>query len=194
MHDTGWARSLRVLLDRGALNVLRAIYGFHPWHAAAPLSARPYRHAVATLIAGMTPPPRCVVEVGCGLGAILRLAQAEERVGYDIDPGAVRAARFLHGGAIRFVEGGMEAVAEPQIDLLVMVNWIHDFDPGQLLDWLAPLLPRCSYLLVDAIDRDNPHGYRHAHDFAFLQDRVREVRSSRTENEGRRFILFEVIR
>ena len=46
-------------------------YGFHPWHAAAPLSARPYRRTVAEMVNGVN--PEVVVEVGCGLSSILSL-------------------------------------------------------------------------------------------------------------------------
>lgn len=193
-HRTGWARSVRIAVDRAALMVLQKVYGFHPWHAAAPLSVRPYRHVVASIVATLEPKPSCVVEVGCGLGSLLSLVDAVERVGYDVDLGALRAARLVHGRRATFIHGDMTAVTQPRIDVLILVNWIHDFSPERLDEWLTPLLPRTRYLLVDAIDADDTTGYRFKHDFSFLEGRVREVHEGRAVNEGRRFLLYEVLR
>jgi hypothetical protein len=49
-------------------------------------------------------------------------------------------------------------------------------------------------LLLDAIDPENPVGYRFAHDFAFLIGLAKPVLTRRVDGEGRRFILYEVTR
>lgn len=193
VRSTGWRRSLRIGADRACLKLLQRVYGFNAWHADAPLSARPYRTVVAGMVNGIRPPVRCVVEVGCGLGSILSLIDAPQRHGYDLDAGAIRAARFLNGRAVTFVVGDMGAIAQDRIDVLILVNWIHEISPQQLDEWLAPLLPRTSFLLVDAIDPALTE-YRFAHDFAFLHGRAREVQVGRAPNEGRRFLLYEVLK
>lgn len=192
VHQAGYALSAHIILDRIALKLLRFIYGFHPWHTDAPLSARPYRYTVAAMINDLR--PNRVVEVGCGLGSILSLVNAQDRVGYDLDAGAIKAARFLRDCNIRFVQGDMTAVSQPQIDVLILVNWIHEVSPEQLDDWLSPLLPRTAYLCLDAIDQDNLAGYRYAHDFSLLGTRARLLREARVKNEGRRFLIYEVLR
>jgi hypothetical protein len=192
LHQRGVVRSFNILLDSLALKLLQKKYGFHPWHAAAPLSARPYRRTVAEMVNGVK--PEVVVEVGCGLGSILSLVQAKTRQGYDVDDGAVRAARMLRSKTINFTCGDMSCVEAAQIDVLILVNWIHDFSPEQLEIWLRPLLPRIRYLLLDAIDPENPVGYRFAHDFAFLIGLAKPVLTRRVDGEGRRFILYEVTR
>jgi hypothetical protein len=138
--------------------------------------------------------PEVVVEVGCGLGSILSLVRATTRQGYDVDDGAVRAARMLRSKSINFYCGDMSCVGPAQIDVLILVNWIHDFSPEQLGFWLCPLLPRTRYLLLDAIDTENPAGYRFVHDFAFLQGLAKPVLTKRVDGEGRNFILYEVTR
>lgn len=192
IRRTGWTRSLRIGVDRVALRLLQLVYGFHPWHANAPISARPYRVLVAAMVNDIEPPVRCVVEVGCGLGSILRLVRAPKRVGYDVDGGAVRAARFLNGRIVSFHAGDLTTVHQQQIDVLILVNWIHEFSSDQLKAWLEPLLSRTSFLLVDAIDPEL-NGYRFKHDFGFLNGFAREVQVARAPGEGRRFILFEVL-
>ena len=184
------SRRLRIAVDRGTLRVLQWRFGFAPWHSESPLSSRPYRRGLASLVNDLS--PSCVVEVGCGLAAILALVKSQERVGYDVDPAVIRAARFLHGRSIDFRVGGFEAVTEPEMDVLIAVNWTHDFDPGQLETWLMPLLPRTRYLMLDSIDAGEP-GYSHHHDFAFLRGHVRQIASERLGESNRHFLLFESI-
>lgn len=186
----GLLRVLHVGLDRFFLSILARIYKFDPWHSAAPLSARPYRHTVARLVNELH--PVTVVEVGCGLGGVLSFINAAERYGYDIDEGAIRAARFLRSKKITFVHGDLSVVSLAHIDVLVLVNWIHEISPQFLEDILTPLLPRTHYLLLDAIDPDGPSGYRYKHDFAFLGPHARRLSVTRPRGEGRSFHLFEV--
>ena len=190
-YRMGLGRAVRIAVDRAALRLLRRRYGFHPWHTEAPLSARAYRRDVARLV--NTLHPRTVVEVGCGLGSILSLVEAPARVGYDLDAGAIRAARALRSRRIRFVAGDLSAVAEPAIDVLILVNWIHALSPAALESALLPLLPRTRYLVLDAVDPDGPAGYAYKHDFAFLQGRARCLAVTRPVNEGRTFRVYEVL-
>jgi SAM-dependent methyltransferase len=189
-HARGAIRSVRMAIDLAVLQMLQAIFGFDRWHARSPTSRRGYRDGVASLINEMR--PLCVVEVGCGLGAILARVKAPERVGYDIDRGVVRAARCLHGRALTFREGGFEDVTQPAIDVLVALNWLHDFAPEQVAAWLVPLLPRTRHVLVDRVEPTSPLSYRHHHDFAFLDGWAVATRIEEFGEEHRRFILYEV--
>jgi hypothetical protein len=101
---------------------------------------------------------------------------------------------MLRSKTINFNCGDMTCVEAAQIDVLILVNWIHDFSPEQLEIWLRPLLQRTKNLLLDAIDSENPAGYRFAHDFAFMQGLSKPVLTRRVDGEGRRFILYEVTR
>jgi SAM-dependent methyltransferase len=184
-------RTARITIDQSALALLQRVFRFDPWHVEAPLSARPYRSLVAALVNALR--PTTVVEVGCGLGTILSLIEAPTRVGYDRDPGAIRAARFLRGRRIRFVQGDLSSVTETTVDVLILVNWIHEISPDELADRLLPLLPRTRYLVLDALDPDGPAGYAYKHDFAFLQGRARCRSVTRPVNEGRTFRVYEVM-
>ena len=188
----GLRKSARVAIDRAALAGLRSIYGFHPWHAQSPTSARPYRHGVAELVNSVT--PGIVVEVGCGLGAILARVKAAQRFGYDVDPGVIRAARLIRSRSIVFDEGGFDRVSQSQIDVLIAVNWPHDFSPDQMRSWLEPLFSRIDYLLVDIIDPGSPSAYSHYHDYAFLKGHAEPVAASNCGEKLRNFVLFKVAR
>jgi SAM-dependent methyltransferase len=183
---------MRIMLDCIALKFLRLVYGFHSWHADSPLSARPYRHTVAAMINDLH--PKCVVEVGCGLGSILSLVRAQERIGYDLDAGVIKAARLIRDRKIQFEQGDLTDVSQNRIDVLILVNWIHEVSPEQLADLLIPLYSRTSFLCLDAIDQDNASGYSYMHDFSFLKKRVRLLNEARVKNEGRRFLIYEVLK
>ena len=189
----GLFRALRISVDRVFLTVLGRIYKFDPWHAQAPTSARPYRKTVANLINQLH--PQTVVEVGCGLGYILALVKAPCRHGYDLDDGAIRCARFLHGKKITFAQGDLSSVSQPHIDVLVLVNWIHEVSPDELERLIVPLLPQTCYLILDAIDPGElSGGYRFKHDFMFLASRAQRICVTRPPNEGRTFQMFKVMK
>ena len=188
----GFRQSVRVALDQAALSGLRSIFGFHPWHAQSPTSARPYRQGVADLVNNVA--PQVVVEVGCGLGAILARVNAAHRFGYDVDPGVIRAARLIRSRSIIFAEGGFDQVSQPHIDVLIAVNWPHDFPANQMQRWLEPLFSRIDYLLVDIIDPGSQSAYSHYHDYAFLGGHAEPVATSDCGEKLRRFVLFKVVR
>lgn len=190
IRNKGFLNVIRIRTDMAFIALLARIYKFPAsWHP--PTSARPYRLAVAELVNSME--PKIVCEVGCGLGEILCRVNAKERYGYDIDEGVVHAAKLLRGKGIHFEQGGLAAVSMGQIDVLILVNWIHEVSPAELAGQLLPLLPRTRYLVLDAIDQDNTFGYRYKHDFAFLESKARRLSVVRAANEGRSFQLFEVI-
>jgi hypothetical protein len=186
------ARRARITLDTAVLQLLRLLFGFHPWHARSPSSARPYCKQLAELVSRLG--PNSVIEVGCGLGAILSRVKAERRCGYDTDAGVIRTARLFHGRSVQFINGSFEQISDTRIDVLIAVNCLHDFPPEQVECWIAPLLPVVRYLLVDAIKPGSPGGYRYYHDFGFLDGKVREMFIGEFGEPSRRFILYQVIR
>jgi len=190
VQTKGALRTARITLDRGVVFLLSRIYRFPAaWHP--PTSMRPYRIAVATAINALD--PEVVCEVGCGLGSILSRIHAPVRVGYDVSPGVLRAARLLRSRSIDFRSGSIDAVDLPSMDVLVLVNWIHEVSSEDLERMLLPLLSRTRCLMLDAIDADNAFGYRFKHDFAFLDGKARLLSSTRVDGEGRSFRLYEVI-
>lgn len=179
-------------LDKAALGALQPLFGFHRWHAQSPTSARPYREGMAALVNSLE--PRCVVDVGCGLGSVLARVEAPQRYGYDVDRGAIRAARWLRSRSIQFCEGGFEAVRQTDIDVLIAVNWPHDFPPEQIERWIVALLPRTRFLLLDRVDPTSPLDYPYYHDFAFLAGRAKPVSVDKFGEDYRDFILYKVSR
>lgn len=188
--------AFRCRCERLWLRGLRRVFGFDAWHVYASYSCRPYKRRVVELVNSLQ--PGTVVEVGCGLGDILRRVHAAERFGFDVDSAVIRAARFLHPRAARWIHGDATAIAgtvpgDRPIGCLIMVNWIHNLSPEQLAACILPLLPRIRYLICDAIDPEGPASYRFKHDFYFLSSFTRCLSSTRAAGEPRSFLVFEVM-
>ncbi len=188
----GLRRLLLCRIESAWLRVLRRHFDFDAWHATAPYACRSYKQTVVDLVNGLA--PSTVVEVGAGLGDLLAHINAPRCSGYDIDPDVVRAARFLHGGRIKFVHGQAADVAEDPIHVLIMVNWIHNLSPAELRAMLRPLLPRTTYLVLDAVHADAPDSYRYKHSFSFLEGHAELVSVTPASDEPRSFHLFRTIR
>src|SRR4051812_19976031 len=76
-------------------HALRRLYGFDAWHVA-PFARRPYAVGlVAKLREYRYGSGHIAVEIGCGLGDILRRVPYTERIGLDAETEVVRAATFL---------------------------------------------------------------------------------------------------
>lgn len=186
----GLRRLVRCRFDLLWLRVLQRHFEFDPWHALAPYACRSYKRVVVDIVNRLA--PGTVVEIGAGLGELLAHIDAPRRFGYDIDPGVVRAARFLHRRGITFVHGDATQVIEAPIDVLILVNWIHNLSSNELSELLEPLMPRTTYLLLDAIDLDGPSSYRYKHTFDFLSGNADLVSITRAPDEPRSFQLFRV--
>jgi hypothetical protein len=149
--------------------LLRARFGFAPWHVRSHAVARPYKAQVARVVSELA--PTAVVEIGCGLGDILGNVSAPVRVGLDSDSGAVRAASTLHPDCT-FHSASFEDAAEvlsalgvEGIDALILVNWTHDLPPTELTEGLMKLAAAhdINWLVMDIITSPDP-GYRFRHD------------------------------
>jgi hypothetical protein len=117
--------------------------------------------------------PDVVVEIGTGLGDIVSRAQAQRKIGFDIDAAAIRAARTIHRGRAEFL--AVDLLQEPQrikdcgidhISVLVMINWLHGLplsDIARIVQGLRQWVP-VEFLLIDLI-KAGP-GFKYLHTMA----------------------------
>lgn len=172
--------------------LLSRIYGFDRWHIANGGRCRAYKGIIADKINHLRPNLSTVVEVGCGLGDILRHVKSTTRIGCDIDERVIRAARIRAlFQNIDFRVGNSTVVSETMIDAVIMVNWIHNLSPSDLSKLVAPFLPNTKYFVFDSIDEEALSTYKYGHDFQFLCDRARVVDTFKVRGEPRSFLIFE---
>lgn len=153
--------------------VLYRLFRFDPWHLGH--GGDPYARAIVRFLNARPPQLRDrVVEIGCGLGEILRRLRFRSRLGLDRDPRVLQAARILarlrgHRN-ITFAEFEFpSAELKGDYDAIVMVNWIHQVPPGPLAaalrGYFAAHLNPGGVIVIDTV-RDP--AYTHTHDVRAL--------------------------
>ena len=131
-------RAVRRRLSRVGRRALQGVYGFDAWHVGH--GNEPYVADIARYLNRRPESGRqSVVEIGCGLGDILRPLRFQERLGLDWEPSVVRAARArcrLQNGLRFDVFEFPSSHLYGEHDAIVMVNWIHAIAPAVLEDAL----------------------------------------------------------
>lgn len=156
------------LTRRADRYVLYRLLRFDPWHLGH--GGDPYARAIVRFLNGRPPHLRDrVVEIGCGLGEILRRLRFRARLGLDRDPRVLRAARILVRlrGHRRIAFAAFEFPHSPlagRYDAIVLVNWIHQVPPeplaAALRTYFAAHLNPGGVIIVDTV-RDPAYTYNH---------------------------------
>ena len=92
-REQGAALFLRAPFLNVKLLCLQWIFGFAQSNIVSARQDERYRAEAASLISVLK--PETVVEFGSGLGNLIARVAARKRIGFDIDQGAVSAAKFL---------------------------------------------------------------------------------------------------
>jgi SAM-dependent methyltransferase len=130
-------RSAFVHVKQLPKQVLKICFRFQRWHVNI-YSNRPYAQAIVRYLNDREA-RGSVIEIGCGLGDILRRLNYEKRAGLDREQEVLNAASFIS----KFHIGGGEKIVfrpfdllkdelEGQYDVIIMVNWIHNIPPEVL--------------------------------------------------------------
>lgn len=97
-------------------------YHFDPWHLS-PYEWKEYAQACVRYL--NTQNCKTVVDIGCGLGEILRHIKADKKIGLDLQEEVIMAARELNGEKIDFLAGSFGELTEHPIDYLITLNFMH---------------------------------------------------------------------
>ena len=153
-------------LDRYAL---QWIYGFDIRHVNR-LADRPYACALVAHLNGWPDARRVrVVEIGCGLGDIIRRLRFRERIGVDADPAVLRAASLLalpqRAAGLRIRPFTFPSDELPgRFDAILMVNWPHECKAaivrGAVATYVRDHLTPGGTVLVDTV-QDRAYRYNH---------------------------------
>jgi SAM-dependent methyltransferase len=167
-----WLRAAATRSRRAPRWMLRTAYGFDAWHTI-PRGAKPYIKDIVAFLNGRPATSRLrVVEIGCGLGDILRALRYEVRLGLDVDERVLRGARLLsrmqRQPVIYRRFDLLSDRLEMEWDAIVIVNWPHLIPPEPLADIFREAIGRLcrdGVLIVDTVD--DPE-YAHHHSIEYL--------------------------
>jgi len=176
-------------------HLLQRRYAFDRWHVG---------HANETYVADIArflnawPEARrdAVLEIGCGLGDILRRLRFRTRVGLDRESEVVGAARFLArwrlGTLPRFdVFDFPRDSLTGTYDAIILVNWIHEIETAALVPALRAYATRHlregGAIILDTVD--DP-AYRFNHDIRALASPGARIELIGSYPRGRRVWAF----
>jgi SAM-dependent methyltransferase len=148
---------------------LKKVTGFEDWHVSS-FTDRPYAESVVNFLNSRSQ-RISIVEVGCGLGDILRHLDYKERLGLDRSPEVLRAARVLTKISMRRRRPTtfqlFDFLADDllgKFDAIVLVNWIHEIEPIALKEAIARLFTKNlrtgGVIIFDVLDSPT---YRFSH-------------------------------
>lgn len=110
-------------VKREYYKILQRKFNFDTWHIS-PYELRKYVQAVAEYVNSKN--ADVVVDIGCGLGEMLRHIHARVRIGLDLHEEAIRAAKKLSRGDIVFQVGTFDNLQiEESIDYLITLGFMH---------------------------------------------------------------------
>ncbi|HEY5588582.1 MAG TPA: class I SAM-dependent methyltransferase [Candidatus Paceibacterota bacterium] len=151
--------------------VLKKIFNYNNWHIS-PLLSRKYAQELI-LFLNKLENNKNYLEIGCGLGDIIRNVNFKKRLGLDYEKEVLRAARFLSllsfqpNIIYRNFTFPIDQI-EGKFDVIVLVNWIHNIEPeilkSKLSDYFQINLNRNGMIIIDTI-QNNEYKYNHKVNF-----------------------------
>lgn len=170
------AYKLRNRINYYANNLLYWYFRFDKWHRS-PYTGRAYAMSIANYLNGRTQ-NETIVEIGCGLGSIIRNTNFKYKKGLDADKNALKAASFLNKffreknislAYFKFPDSNLEG----KFDAIIMVNWIHNIEPQilnvNIQDYFKNNLNKNGILIMDAVKSKN---YKFHHDINTLKENL----------------------
>jgi len=160
--------SFSILLRR----LMQKIYDFDPWHVG-PLMYKKYAQGIIEYCNNDTKRDS-IVEIGCGLGDIIRNVHFKCKKGYDTEMNVLKAAKILaflgKAGNITFSTFSFpQDKLKGTYDAIILVNWIHHIQPdilkGNIEKYFFNNLYQEGTIIIDTVqDKD----YKVNHDINFL--------------------------
>lgn len=171
--------------------VLYLIFKFDSWHLRASQNLG-YVESILEM-ANRLEERKKVVEIGCGLGNILKNLDFQVKHGYDIDKKIIAAAKILGAlefNSAQFFQGGyQEIITLNDYDLVVMINWPHTIDSRTLQKILESIKNRIltpnGFIIIEGVP-----GYRHYHDESFFNQLGNIINTKNID--GREIYLIQI--
>ncbi len=163
-EEVGAVNCLEGMFIKSGYIILQKQYGFAKWHYS-PYQWREYLQKTAAYINEHG--AEKVVDIGCGLGGLLRHLNAQQRIGMDIHEDVILAARKLASRrrrdiSITYRVGTFDHVIdEGRIDYVITLGFTHG---GRETTWVEPYHKIAQkndvrHFVVDTVPEDGSSHY-----------------------------------
>lgn len=156
--------------------LLLLVFHFDKWHTS-PLISRKYAQDLIKYLNGIDNKEN-YLEIGCGLGDIIKNVSFKKRLGLDYENEVLQAARFLSMLSFQWniIYKKFTFPNDPiegKFDVIVLVNWIHNIEPeilkSKLTDYFQNNLCINGIIIIDTVRND---GYKYNHKIDFLMENI----------------------
>jgi 2-polyprenyl-3-methyl-5-hydroxy-6-metoxy-1,4-benzoquinol methylase len=150
---------------------LQKLFHFDRWHIVS-LRQRKYAQDIIRFC-NEKKIRNSFVEIGCGLGDIIRNVHYNDKYGYDVDQKVLNAASFLSKislrGKAKFATFHFpETPLAGKHDVIVMVNWIHHIPPEilkrKLEEYCNESVMEGGMIIIDTV-QDKEYKFNHSVEF-----------------------------
>lgn len=157
--------------------LLALIFHFDNWHTSV-LSSKRYAQELI-LFLNKIQNNGSYLEIGCGLGDIIRNVNFKQRLGLDRENEVLRAARFLSllsfQGDIAYKRFEFPtAPIEGKFDVITLVNWIHNIEPeilkSKITEYYLNNLKNDGCIIIDTVQHER---YKYNHKVDFLTKNIK---------------------
>ena len=194
-------RIIRKIRYLGALNCVKCFSDFivfsyytytfniDRWHKQGGLHCSKRNPYIVEIVNSIS--PESVVDIGCGLGAILSEVNASSLLGIDYS----EIARESHQLKVRNFKHGTFDHISGNYEVLIATNFLHSFDQSIVKNWIESAISRNSvkFLIFDEI-HENSEGYKYKHKFDAIVPKIKLIKRKEFILEKRDIVLFQVIR
>lgn len=152
--------------------LLRLIFNFDRWHISTLYERRYAQDIIYFLNQLNSEQKNSVVEIGCGLGDIVRNLKFKNKIGFDKEENVLKAARFINyltTKRAKFSEFNFPSYISDKHNVIIMVNWIHHIKPELLKEAVANYFDKnileTGCIILDTVQEKN---YEFNHDINYL--------------------------
>ena len=171
--------------------LLCLIFKFNKWHFRSTYYCSPYKKSVVDIINKNISKSDIVVEVGCGIGEIIRRINCRTRIGIDRCVNVINAAKFYNRKEnINFISGSFNSI-NSTFDHILLLNFTHEIPENKLIRILKAMISKHNPKTI-FIDSYHNHYFKHLrhHDFIkiFRHFKVYMLKEKKLIGDGKRFL------
>ncbi len=136
IKEVGLANTVKGSFRRLKYTKLQKEYGFDTWHLS-PYELRKYAQAVVKYVNTHRESHDEVVDIGCGLGEVIRNIKTDNRYGYDLSKEVIECAKTLDKtGTIKWGVGSFDEFGSGRkVEYYITLGFMH----GSTEDtWVEP--------------------------------------------------------